>query len=296
MMSGLQSLTVLAPAKLNLSLDILGKTPDGYHQLDSVMLTVDLYDTLTFVKHSEGVRFSCNDPTLPTDEGNLVLKAAGAFFAHCGISPGGLEINLTKRIPAQAGLGGGSADAAATLVGLNRLYGAGIGRGELARIGLGIGSDLPFCLMGGIARARGRGEILTPLPLPDELGVFLIAKPAQGMSTRLAFQLYSQNKPENPRHHTELLVTALPSGNMQAVGGTLSNAFEKALHLPDVRKIKEILLEHGALGAAMTGSGTAVAGLFPQEKAALPCIEKLCQEVDFACLARPVPHGPLIVD
>ena len=292
-----EKLTVLAPAKLNLSLDILGKASGGYHDLDSVMLAVDLCDTLTLTGTTgEGISFSCTDHELPTGEGNLALKAAGAFFAHTGIFPGGLDIALTKRIPIQAGLAGGSADAAGVLAGLNRLYGAGIGEEELARLGLGIGSDLPFCLMGGLARAKGRGEILTPLPPLPESAIFVIAKPAEGMSTRLAFEMYDKRRgASSPPFRTQALIDALASGKLDAVGAAMSNAFEDVLQLSGVREIKAVLLEFGAYGAAMTGSGTAVAGLFGDEREAISCLERLRGMAPFACLARPVAHGPKIM-
>ena len=288
------TLTVSAPAKLNLTLDIPGKTADGYHELDSVMLCVDLCDTLTINQTGAGLRLNCSDPALCVGEDNLVIRAAGAFFAHTGLEPGGLEFSLTKRIPEQAGLAGGSADAAATLVGLNRLYEAGLSDGELAQIGLTIGSDVPFCLMGGCARAGGRGERLTALPpLPQE-ATFVIAKQAGGMSTRHAFELYSRSKTRlEPR--TQAMVTAISAGDLAAIGKVMSNAFESVLHLPLVDEIKHVMLAEGALGAAMTGSGTAVCGLFDSEKAALACFEALRPQADFACIARPLMHGAKIV-
>jgi len=292
-----EKLTVLAPAKLNLSLDILGKASGGYHDLDSVMLAVDLCDTLTFTGTTGGgISFSCTDPELPTGKDNLALKAAGVFFAHTGILPGGLDIVLTKRIPIQAGLAGGSADAAGVLAGLNRLYGAGIGEEELAKVGLGIGSDVPFCLMGGLARAKGRGEILTPFPPLPKGAVFVIAKPAEGMSTRLAFEMYDKRRgASSPPPRTQALIDALYSGRLKAIGAAMSNAFEDVLQLSGVRDIKAVLLEFGAYGTAMTGSGTAVAGLFGDERAAVSCLERLRGIVTFACIARPLAHGPKIM-
>ena len=289
----MERLTLHAPAKLNLTLDILGGLPGGYHALDSVMLAVDLCDTLTLARTGDGVCFSCSDPALPRDGDNLVLKAADAFFDHTGILPGGLTLSLVKRIPAQAGMGGGSADAAAALIGLNHLYSAGLDQKSLAEIGLGVGSDLPFCLMGGAARAKGRGERLTPLPPPPESAVFLIAKPLEGMSTRLAFEAYDRQACK-PAPRTEEMVAALSSGRLEAVGPAVSNGFEKALPLPAVAEIKAIMRECQCLGAAMTGSGTAVFGLFPDEESALPCLARLQSRFPFACLARAVPGGPKI--
>ena len=288
------TLTVSAPAKLNLTLDILGKTADGYHELNSVMLCVDLCDTLTINQRGAGLRLNCSDPALCVGEDNLVIRAARAFFAYTGIEPGGLGLSLTKRIPEQAGLAGGSADAAATLAGLNRLYEAGLGSSELAQIGLTVGSDIPFCLMGGCARAGGRGERLTALPpLPQE-AVFVIAKQAGGMSTRHAFELYSRSK-ARPEPRTQVMVDAINAGDLEAIGKAMSNAFEEVLQLPLVGELKQAMLSGGALGAVMTGSGTAVCGIFDSEAPALACLEALRARVDFACIARPLTHGATII-
>ena len=288
------TLSLHAPAKLNLTLDILGKTADGYHELDSVMLSVDLCDTLTITRTEAGLRLDCSDPALCVGEDNLVIRAARAFFAQTGIEPGGLELSLAKQIPQQAGLAGGSADAAATLHGLNRLYDAGLNDGELAKIGLAIGSDLPFCVRGGIARAGGRGERLATLPpLPRE-AVFVIAKQAEGMSTRRAFELYSQSK-TRPLPRTQAMVAAINEGSLEAIGAAMSNAFEQVLPLPLVGELRQAMLRGGALGAAMTGSGTAVCGLFDNQERALACLTKLRDQADFACIARPLTHGTKII-
>ena len=288
-------LKALAPAKLNLSLDIVGTLPGGYHALDSVMLAVDLCDTLTFERGGAGVRFSCSDPALPTDEGNLVLLAVRAFFAHTGTGHGGLEITLTKRIPLQAGLAGGSADAAAALVALRRLYKASLSDADLREIALTLGSDIPFCLMGGCARAGGRGELVSPLPPLPVCAVFVIAKPAVGMDTRRAFEIYDQSPPTPPRTCTDTMVSALDCGDLKAIGPAMSNVFEDVLPLPEVRRLKAAILAHGGLGAVMTGSGTAVAGLFDNERAAGICLESLRGSAPFVCLARPASSGPVLV-
>ncbi|MCL2857556.1 MAG: 4-(cytidine 5'-diphospho)-2-C-methyl-D-erythritol kinase [Oscillospiraceae bacterium] len=288
------TLTLRTPAKLNLTLDILGEAPGGYHELDSVMLSVDLCDTLTLTPGGAGLRLFCSDPALTSGEDNLVFRAALAFFAHTGLSPGGLELYLTKQIPEQAGLAGGCADAAAALVGLNELYSAGLTRSQLIEIGLTVGSDLPFCLIGGCARAGGRGERLTTLPALPNDAVFVIAKPARGMSTRLAFELYDRGGLQ-PQPHTQEMVSALGAGDLAAIGKAMSNAFEKVLPLPESDKLRQIMLTSGALGAAMTGSGTSVSSLFADEAQATTCLEKLWPHADFACIARPLTHGPTIV-
>lgn len=287
-------LTLKAPAKLNLSLDIIGKTSDNYHQLDSVMVAVDLYDELTFERGGEGAYFSCDRPDLPMDDDNLVVKATNLFFSVTGIStqsPGnGIKLRLQKVIPRQAGLGGGSSDAAATLSGLNRLYQTGLSREELVKLSVNIGSDIPFCINGGIARAGGRGEIIESIaPLPSS-AVFVIAKPEVGVSTHKAFYLYSQN-PVADHFETGKLVAAINSGNMVQIGGHISNIFEGVLDISQVHEIKKTLLGHGALGAAMTGSGSAVSGLFESVQTAEICLEDLRKKqdiVNFSCICSPL--------
>ena len=176
----MKRLTVPAPAKLNLSLDIVGVREDGYHLLRMIMQTIDLCDQIVLERADE-ISLTCNLPELPCDERNLAVRAAHAFFERTGL-PGGVRMTLDKNIPHGAGMGGGSADAAAVLKGLNELCGTDLSQQELCEIGLRLGADVPFCIVGGTQLAEGVGERLTPLPpLPDCF--LLVAKPEQGVST-----------------------------------------------------------------------------------------------------------------
>ncbi|MCL2578922.1 MAG: 4-(cytidine 5'-diphospho)-2-C-methyl-D-erythritol kinase [Oscillospiraceae bacterium] len=290
----MDKITLLAPAKLNLTLDITGLLPNDYHALDSTMVSIDLCDTLTLSRTGSGVRLACDDPYLPAGRDNLIIKAATAFFLATGIQPGGLEMSLSKQIPTQAGLAGGSADAAAALVGLNHLYATGLSDSALAEIGLTVGSDIPFCLMGGMARVNGQGELLAPLSIPPGEAVFLIAKPARGVSTRDAFAQYDRLN-QKPPPQTDAMLTALSAGRWEDVGPAMSNGFEAAVPVPEVSEIKAAIQSHDCLGVCMTGSGSAVAGLFPDVDTASGCLEHLGDRWPFVCLARPVDHGAKIL-
>lgn len=288
-----------APAKVNLCLDVVGEDGKGYHLLDGVMLAVDLYDTLTLrLEEGEGIQVVCNRPGIPLDEGNLAVKAAKAFLQQSGVQPAGkLLIQLEKRIPTQAGMAGGSADAAAVLAGLNLLLKTGWELSHLMEMGLNIGSDVPFCLMGGCARAKGRGERLEPLPLPG--GVLVIAKPLGGNDTRRVFALYDAYEGPLLRPDVEGMVRALHQQDVAGVGLTMGNVFESICALEPLFALVHAMQVQGALGAAMTGTGTAVAGLFADEAAAQNCLQSLQQSqlpLEYLGIHRPVPGGPKTVE
>ncbi len=272
-----------APGKLNLTLDVLGKRPDGYHDLEMVMCSVSLADTLTLeLGTGEGWSVSCNRPGIPEGPDNLCWKAAKLYFNAAGLDPGGLRILVKKNIPAQAGLAGGSSDAAAVLRALNRHYGR-FGPEELLSLGLKVGSDVPYCLFGGVALARGRGEILTRLPdLPDELW-FVLAKPEFSVSTPALFREIDEagvlERPDTPA-----MLDAVRRADRNAIGANLQNAFEPlvAKKFPVVESIRQVMLSHEAIGARLTGTGSVVFGLYCSKfKAAAAVVElqELCPEV-----------------
>lgn len=256
-----------AYAKVNLSLDVVGRRADGYHLLSMVCQTVSLCDTLTFVR-KPGAPLSVRveqAPEIPSGPENLVYRAAERFFAAAGEDDRGVEITIEKHIPAQAGLGGGSADAAAALRGLCRLYGRRLSKETLDSIALAVGADVPFCLCGGTALAEGIGERLTPLKaLPRCL--FVVVKPPFGVSTKEAYQKIDA-APAAAQPHTPGVLRALQSGSLPALGAQLGNRFSEALSLPQVEALCRRLREAGALGACMTGSGSAVFGLFSPDDA-----------------------------
>ena len=246
-------------AKLNLTLDVLGKRPDGYHDIKSVMQAISLRDDIEIdIGTGKPWKLLCDKEDIPTDERNLAWKAAKLFFDTTGKDPQGLEIRITKRIPAEAGLGGGSADAAAVLRALNRHYGAPFSLPALAELGGQIGSDIPFCVLCGTAMAEGRGEKLRPLPnVPD--CIFVVCKPDFSVSTPALYaKIDEKTIAQRPNHRA--MESALLAGDLGAVAQNLCNVFDPIVteeHL-ELNYIKSIFNSYGAVGYQMTGSGSAV--------------------------------------
>lgn len=268
---------VEARAKLNLTLDILGKRPDGYHDLRMVMQSVALHDLLSVgTGTGTGLRLSTNRSFLPSDERNLAAAAALRFAEETGIDLGGVSIHIEKEIPVCAGLAGGSSDAAAVLRALNALTGAELSGKELGRIGALVGSDVPYCVHGGTALAEGRGEALTPLdPLP--FCWVVLCKPDFPIATPELFRRADRVRLRR-RPDTAGLVAALEAGDLEGVARRLYNVFEDVLpprKAAEIAAIKSVLLGHGALGASMSGSGPTVFGIFQQEEAAMRAAEDL---------------------
>ena len=261
---------IQAFAKLNLTLDILGKREDGYHDLRMVMQSITLADTLTLEENrGEGLRVSANLRFLPTGEKNLAAAAALRFWEALGREPEDLDIRIEKRIPVCAGMAGGSSDAAAVLRALNQRAGEPFSPQELAKIGERVGSDVPYCVLGGTALAEGRGEVLTPLaPLPR---CWVVAcKPDFPISTPELFAQADRVKLRR-RPDTAGLVAALEAGDLGGVARRMYNVFEDVLPArlyTRVAEIKNILIQCGALGANMSGSGPTAFGLFDRLEAA----------------------------
>ena len=252
-----------AYAKLNLTLDVLGKRPDGYHEIESVMQLVSLADDLEIdLETGEAWRLECDMPGVPTDGENLAWKAVGLYYKTLGKDPQGVTIRLTKRIPSGAGLGGGSADAAAVLLALNRHEGGALSERQLLKLAAKLGSDVPFCLTGGTQMARGRGEELSKLPaMPDCF--FLIVKPGFSVSTPVLYEAIDAE--ESVLHpNTRAMEAALRKGELLEVAGYLGNSFEPLVSRarPELLAIRAMMEDCGALGVAMTGSGSALFGVF----------------------------------
>ena len=261
---------VFAYAKLNLSLDVLNKRPDGYHEMKMVMQTVSLRDRLT-VETGTGrpLEMRSNLGFLPADEHNLAAAAALALCRETGTDPGGLSIKLDKSIPVCAGMAGGSADAAAVLRGLNELLGLGLSQTRLEEIGALVGSDVPYCVGGGTALAEGRGEVLTPLPPLPRCHVVL-CKPAFSVSTPELFRALDGCRIRR-RPDTAGLTEALAAEDLPGVARRMYNVFEHVLpqrRYQEICAIKNSLIQHGALGASMSGTGPTVFGLFDRQPAA----------------------------
>lgn len=252
-----------ACAKLNLSLDILGMLENGYHELVTVMQSVALCDDVHIALTDDGaLRVRTNLSYLPRDDRNLAVKAARALLDAAALPHAGAAIDIHKRIPVGAGLGGGSADAAAVLRGLNRLIGAPFDTARLEELGAAVGSDVPFCIAGGTALACGRGERLTPLPSLTGLPV-VICKPAFSLATPKLFARID-SRASHIRPDTEGLIRCLAAGDMPGFARRMYNVFEDVLprSCSEITVIRGRLLDLGAQGAVMTGTGSAVFGLF----------------------------------
>ena len=275
-----------AYAKINLSLDIIGKREDGYHLLSMVMQSVSLHDTLLLCRRPEGgIRLRCNRPELPCDAHNTVYRAAESFFAAAGIRNGNVLIQMRKRIPSQAGLGGGSSDAAAALVALNHIYGAGLTADQLCELGVSVGADVPFCVRGGTALAQGIGEKLTSLrPMPHCW--IVICKPQIGIDTAQAYAMSDQT--EKTAFYTPFLANAVQSGSLEKIASSIGNEFEQVLDLPEISLIKHQMIALGALGACMTGSGSAVFSIFDNLESAQLCTKELSRMYRDVFLCEPV--------
>jgi 4-diphosphocytidyl-2-C-methyl-D-erythritol kinase len=252
-------LVVWAPAKVNLYLEVLGKRPDGYHEIASVLVAVGLYDTLVFKEESSGaVSLRCDRPGLSTGPENLVVRAAALLKQHTGCKRGA-RIRLIKRIPVAAGLAGGSSDAAAALAGLNLLWDLGLAKPELAAVGAALGSDVPFFFSTPAAWCTGRGEKVTPLKLANTL-LFVLLCPAAGLSTADVYRAVTV--PEHPQKGEEIR-QALAKGNVEEVGRRLHNRLQPVAErlCPEVADGFSLLKAQGPAGQLMSGSGTTLFAL-----------------------------------
>jgi len=261
----MQQITLHANAKINLSLDVINRRADGYHNVRMIMQSLSLHDTLTIQKTSEpGIRLSASHaerfPDITWDEHNLIYKAAKLWFDTYP-SKEGVHIIIEKHIPSAAGLAGGSSDAAATLRGLNLLFRQNLPLSDLQKLGVKLGADVPYCLMLGTALAEGIGEVLSELPPAPALYCVLV-KPNQGISTKYIYEHLALSDVEHP--DTDAMILALELRNIPALCANLKNVLEPvAIELcPEIVTIEEKMLELGALGTQMSGSGPTVFGLF----------------------------------
>lgn len=258
-----------AYAKLNLSLDVVGKRDDGYHEMRMVMQTVSLCDELRLALRYDGkISVTTDMHFLPCDERNIAYKAAKAFFINIGRADLGATISIKKRVPVCAGMGGGSSDGAAVLRALNTLLDKPLSVKELEELGMTLGADIPFCISGGTSLASGRGEILTDLDPLIECHI-VICKPKFSVSTPALFKRLDTC---DLRYHPDTagLVAALGNRDLRGVSSRMFNVFEDVLPptMSKVADIKSLLLDKGALGAVMTGTGSAVFGIFDDKTAA----------------------------
>lgn len=287
---------IYAPAKLNLSLDILGKREDGYHLMKMLMQSIDLCDQLDLLVTDQESSFTCSNQELSDGKSNLAMKAAELFLKNTGISCG-ISIHLQKKIPSGAGMGGGSADAAAVLAGLNLLLKTGLPLKTLKEWALPLGADVPFCLQGGLALVEGIGERITPLP-PLEPCCFVVCKPPFFISTKEAFSAFDHNKEVKHPNFDEIYLCE-EGKELLFQPEKMQNVFESVLmpkEKAEIETIKQKLLSDGAISALMTGSGSAVFGLFEQETAAKISYENRIAEGMESYLCHPIGTGPFTTD
>lgn len=258
----MERVTEKAYAKVNLTLDITGRRPDGYHDIESVMQTVSLCDTVVVSKSSE-ITVSCDDSELCGDS-NLAYTAAKRFFEATGID-GGAKIEITKSIPKASGLGGGSSDAAAVLRALNRLYMTNLSDDKLIDIAVKIGADVPFLVFGGTKLCKGVGEKLETVSSLPECYIVIIKEGSKPSTGELYKRFDSEGADSRP--DTQLMLSSLQNKDLTGVAANLCNVFEKSV--PECEAIKSLFKDHGALGAVLSGSGPSVFGLFTDKPKAL---------------------------
>lgn len=281
----MKHVVVIAPAKVNLALDVTGKRDDGYHLIETVFQTISIYDRITLeLTKEKGIKISSDVHWLPCNEKNLAYKAAKAFTEKTGFGRC-ISIHINKKIPSQAGMGGGSSDAAAVLNGMNALSGNMLSLSELVLIGASLGADVPFFLYGGTAYAEGIGEKLEILP--PLRGLYIVsAKGKGGISTPEAYRRIDALK--NQVHpDTQSLKKAIKAGeNTDSLWQYCGNIFEEVTELEDVNDIKRIMIKNGAHFACMSGSGSSVFGIFKSYDAARKCRNILSRKYPFAVLCK----------
>lgn len=271
-------------AKINLGLDVLGKREDGYHEVRMIMQTIRMYDQLDMRKSVEpGIHLTTNKKYIPVDENNLVWRAAKLMMDTCGIIEG-VSIHLHKVIPVAAGMAGGSSDAAATLVGMNRLFHCGLSKEKLMELGVQIGADVPYCVLRGTALAEGIGEKLTVLPPMPDCWI-LIGKPGISVSTKYVYTTLDLNT-DTVHPDIDGMKKALEDGNLYGITERMGNVLQDVTipAYPEVERIKEQMKALGAVNAMMSGSGPTVFGIFDNEEKAQKACQKLresgsCQQV-----------------
>ena len=267
-MGSKNDISLKALAKINLGLDVVRRREDGYHEVRMIMQTIQLYDRLDIKRTQEpGIQIQTNLSFLPVNENNLIYKAAKLLMDEFSITDG-VSVKLDKRIPVAAGMAGGSTDAAAMLIGVNRLFSLGLTKRELMERGVQIGADVPYCIMRGTALAEGIGEALSPLPPMVKCPV-LIAKPAISVSTKFVYQ---NLKLDDTTIHPDIdrLIDDIKAKNLHDIAAHMGNVLETVTipHYPVIDEIKKHMLSNGAVGAMMSGSGPTVFGLFDDEDTA----------------------------
>lgn len=271
----MRQINLKAYAKINLGLDVLRRRENGYHDVRMIMQSVGLYDKLTLKKTSKDeIVLTSNVGSLPNNDKNLVYKAISLMKKECGITAG-VKADLEKRIPMAAGMAGGSTDAAAALIGMNKLFDLSLSQEKLMELGVQIGADVPYCIMSGTALSEGIGEILTPLkPMPH--CYILIAKPRISVSTRFVYENLEADK---LLYHPDIdgMIEAINGNDLKGVADRLSNVLETVTEkkYPIISQIKEVMIESGAMNSLMSGSGPTVFGIYEEKDTAMKALDKI---------------------
>lgn len=286
----MKELTLLAPAKINLSIDVMGRLENGYHKVEMIMQSIDLCDSVTVEKIKSGIKIRCPQPYVPKDNRNIAWKAAELFFS---VSPekGGAFITLNKKIPVAAGLAGGSTNAAAVLKALNTLYGNYLDEAKLVELSRKLGADVAFCLAGGTQLATGIGDELTKLP--DIAGMHLVlVKPSFPVSTPWVYKSLKLDQ-LGERPDTKGLIDAIKEQNIPYIAKNMRNVLESVTvkEYPELQRLMDRFMEYGALGTRMSGSGPTVFGIFSDEETANTAKEKFLKDYENVFYATSIKRG-----
>jgi len=266
-------------SKINLTLHVLGKRQDGYHDLETIMQSVNLADRIFIKKEKEGIKIKCSHPLVPVDSQSLTYRTAEKILNRYKITKG-VKIEIDKKIPLASGMAGGSANSASILVGINKLFALNLNNKDLRRIGEELGMDVPFCIQNGTALAYHKGEKVTPLPLVEPPLWLIIINPGFEIPTRWAYNNLDLDQIKKEKNNTGAMLKALKKRELQGIAKNLFNSFERLIikKYPEIGKIKDRLIEEGILGALMSGSGPTVFGIAQNEEQAFKIYEKLKSE------------------
>lgn len=278
---------IRAYAKVNISLDVVGKREDGYHLLRMIMQNIDLYDEIILEKQSRDIVIECNKNYVPTDSRNLAYKAAMAFKERYNIQEG-VKIKIFKNIPVSAGLAGGSTDAAAVLKLMNKLFEVNAPKEELMELGLKLGADIPYCIQGGTALCEGVGEVITPLnPFKDK--IIVLVKPSFGVSTKEVYKNFDMEKVKK-HPETEALIKAMAEDDLRYVAYNMRNLLENVTLKKHkvLISLKEEMNKYGAINSMMSGSGPTVFAFFDDMLKAQKCFEKMKEKYNEVFLTRTI--------
>ena len=285
---------VNAPAKVNLAVDVMGRRPDGYHSVSLVLQAISIYDTVTITSNeSEEITITCNDENVPCDKRNIAYKAAQRFFHTTGIKNIGIDIDIKKVIPSQAGLGGGSSDGAAVIMGLNAMFNTHLKDKEMEEICSYIGADVPFFINGGTQLATGIGTDMEKLHSMPECYI-VVCKPDINVSTKEAYDAIDAQSVKQFKYSDEV-VKGIYLRSLNSVVTSMYNDFDVFLDIKEVNDIKKFMYDHKAKGACMSGSGSAVFGVFKTEKQAESCANALKENYEKTFVCKPIKIGCSVI-